>query len=128
MQPFISGLMLCAGLIIAIGPQNIELLRVGLLQQKNALLLASIYVFCDLLLIFLGTLGVSQLIPMHYKPVMIVLAFVFLASLGISSFRRSLQTKKGSKNFLQTESEGNKLRDHVWDGGFWLGDAAQNIQ
>ncbi len=55
-----QGLVLCAGLIMAIGAQNAHVLRMGLTRQ-HALLTASICALCDALLIAAGLLGLGAL-------------------------------------------------------------------
>ncbi|QTL38411.1 LysE family transporter [Xenorhabdus budapestensis] len=61
-SPFFVGL----GLIVAIGAQNIFIIKVGL-QKKNVFLTATTAATCDTLLIALGTVFMSnlvQLVPM----------------------------------------------------------------
>ncbi len=55
----IQGFMLCAGLIIAIGPQNLFILQQGL-RRRHLLLTALLCTFFDLLLIGLGVGGVGS--------------------------------------------------------------------
>lgn len=61
MITFFKGATLTAGLIISLGPQNIELIRLGLLKQ-NAFLMASVFIFCDIMLVVFGAAGVGSLI------------------------------------------------------------------
>lgn len=55
-----QGLLLCLSLIVAIGPQNAFLLRVGASSQ-NAYLAAGISALCDLFLTALGAVGLGPL-------------------------------------------------------------------
>ena len=57
---FIAGMVLSLSLIIAIGPQNAHLLRMGLARRHVALTVA-ICLVSDVLLIALGVLGLAQL-------------------------------------------------------------------
>lgn len=57
----IQGFLLCAGLIIAIGPQNLFLLRQGL-QRRHLLLTALLCTLFDLVLISLGVGGVGTVL------------------------------------------------------------------
>ena len=54
----VQGFLLCAGLIIAIGPQNLFILRQGL-QRRHLLLTALLCTLFDLVLIGLGVGGVG---------------------------------------------------------------------
>lgn len=55
------GLLICAGLIIAIGAQNAFVLQQGL-RREHAWLVASVCALCDWLLIGIGVLGLGALI------------------------------------------------------------------
>lgn len=57
---YLKGLMLCAGLIVAIGAQNAYVLRQGLLKQHVPLVVAFCCV-CDMLLIGAGVWGLGRL-------------------------------------------------------------------
>lgn len=58
--PFIQGLALQAGLILALGAQNIFVLNSGLRRRRH-LLVASVCSLCDAFLILTGVLGVAGL-------------------------------------------------------------------
>jgi L-lysine exporter family protein LysE/ArgO len=89
MLAFANGMGLCMGLIISIGPQNLELIRAGLFKDK-AYLLASTFVFCDIFLITLGILGVSELILFHpmIEKFLLALTILILLYLALQAFRR----------------------------------------
>ncbi|APX93490.1 lysine transporter LysE [Halomonas sp. 1513] len=55
------GLLICAGLIVAIGAQNAFVLQQGL-RREHAWLVAGVCALCDWLLIGLGVLGLGALI------------------------------------------------------------------
>lgn len=57
----LHGLLVCAGLIVAIGAQNAFVLQQGL-RREHAWLVASVCAVCDWLLIGLGVLGLGALI------------------------------------------------------------------
>lgn len=65
-----QGFLLCAGLIIAIGPQNLFILRQGL-QRRHLLLTALLCTLFDLVLITLGVGGVGTAIAAN-EPVRLV--------------------------------------------------------
>ena len=57
---FIQGFLLQASLILALGAQNIFVLNSGLRKQKH-LLVALVSSICDMLLVFIGVLGVATI-------------------------------------------------------------------
>ena len=59
--PYTQGLVLCLSLIVAIGPQNAFLLRVGA-NGRYAYLAAGISALCDLFLIGLGAFGLGSVL------------------------------------------------------------------
>lgn len=61
---FVQGFLLCASLIIAIGPQNLFVLRQGL-QRRHLFTTAALCTLCDLLLVTLGIGGMGKLITTH---------------------------------------------------------------
>ncbi len=60
MSIFLAGMVLSLSLIMAIGPQNAHVIRMGLLQQHVALTVA-VCALTDLVLIALGVAGLAQL-------------------------------------------------------------------
>jgi L-lysine exporter family protein LysE/ArgO len=64
MMIFIKGASITAGLITSLGPQNIEIIRLGLLRQK-AVVMASVFILCDIILVLMGALGIGELIASH---------------------------------------------------------------
>ena len=57
---FLAGMVLCLSLIMAIGPQNAHVMRMGLLRQHLWLTVA-VCIFTDIVLIALGVAGLAQL-------------------------------------------------------------------
>ncbi len=56
---FFQGFLLQASLILALGAQNIFVLNAGL-RRQHPLLVATVSTLCDVLLIFVGVLGVAS--------------------------------------------------------------------
>ena len=102
---FLQGLVLCLGLIVAIGAQNAFVLRQGLRREH----VASVVLFCalsDALLMAAGVLGMAQALgerPMVAHALALAGA-VFLAVYGWKALRRALQ-----QNGLLANEEGDGL-------------------
>lgn len=96
--PFVRGLGLGASLIVAIGAQNVFVLRQGL-RREQAGVVALICAGCDAFLISLGAAGFGTLIA--HVPGLARLASwggaLFLLFYGLQAFRRAL-----SPNQLET--------------------------
>ncbi|WP_081949095.1 LysE/ArgO family amino acid transporter [Litchfieldella xinjiangensis] len=90
----LHGLMVCAGLIVAIGAQNAFVLNQGL-RREHGWLVASICALCDWLLVGIGVLGVGRLLA--EQEVLLAVArwggAAFLAWLSFQAFRRAWQAK-----------------------------------
>lgn len=100
-----NGLLLCAGLIIAIGAQNAFVLQQGL-RRQHAWLVAGICALCDWLLIGLGVLGLGAIIAQQ-EILMEVARWagaVFLAWQAWLALRRALagQILKSGGGSVQT--------------------------
>src|SRR6187551_982492 len=91
LSAFISGLLLGASLIIAIGAQNAFILRQGLLRQ-HVFILSLICAASDAALIALGVGGLGTLISR--APVLITVVTIggvlFLGAYAAIAFRRAL--------------------------------------
>ncbi|MHA1572218.1 MAG: LysE/ArgO family amino acid transporter [Alphaproteobacteria bacterium] len=95
--PFISGVVLGAGLIIAIGAQNALVLRHGLRRQHVGVV-TTICVVVDLLLILLGVAGFGSLIALWPK-LTVVAAWGGVAFLSWYGLRAALAAiRPGSLN------------------------------
>jgi L-lysine exporter family protein LysE/ArgO len=84
-----SGMLLSLSLIIAIGPQNVHVLRMGLLRQHVGLTVAACAI-TDLILIGLGVAGLAQLgnLSLAVQGLMIGAAILFLLHYGWGAARR----------------------------------------
>ena len=89
---FLAGMVLCLSLIMAIGPQNAHVMRMGLLRQHLWLTVA-VCVVTDIALIALGVAGLAQLGGLSDKLLgaMPGAGAVVLMIYGAQAFRRFLQ-------------------------------------
>tara|TARA_B100000683_G_scaffold70671_1_gene69257 strand:+ start:782 stop:1405 length:624 start_codon:yes stop_codon:yes gene_type:complete len=104
-----TGLLLGFSLIIAIGPQNIFVLRQGLLK-KNVFLVASFCSISDILLIFIGIGGISLIfenIIKSYSDFLFGISALWLLGYGMLRLFSSL--KNESKLKIDTEENGSAL-------------------
>lgn len=95
MLAFVKGMAIGASLIIAIGAQNMHVLRMGLLRQ-HLLLTAVVCAGCDMLLIILGISGLGLLITAHEK-LLIAIRYAgaaFLFYYGYRALRRARQSAR----------------------------------
>lgn len=89
-----AGFGLSLGLILAIGPQNVFVLRQGLLRS-HVFAVCLVCSLCDALFILCGVLGVGALIEnvaWIEKP-MTLFAATFIAGYGLLRFRSALEPK-----------------------------------
>lgn len=86
---FNAGLLLSLSLIIALGPQNIHILRMGL-RREHLWLTIAVCTASDVALIALGVMGLAQLdtLPQQVLDGMMVMGIVFLLVYGAKSFAR----------------------------------------
>lgn len=86
---FIAGLMLSVSLIMAIGPQNAHVLRMGL-QRQHLWLTVGVCAVADMLMIGLGVLGLAQLGGLSDKlhGALVGAGMLFLAVYGWQAFQR----------------------------------------
>lgn len=96
MHAFHIGLLLGFSLIIAIGAQNLFLIRQGVLNQ-HAFFSAFVCLLCDALLMFLGvtSLGLVLLKLPLLKEVFLVGGLIFLFYCGGSCFYRAFSGSRG---------------------------------
>jgi L-lysine exporter family protein LysE/ArgO len=92
MNIFFSGFLLSLSLIVAIGPQNAHVLRMGLLRSHVGITIAACAV-TDLLLIAIGVLGLAQLgnLSSSISTVLVSGAVLFLLHYGWLAARRAWQ-------------------------------------
>lgn len=86
---FSAGLLLSLSLIMALGPQNAHVIRMGL-QGQHVWLTIGVCIVSDALLIGLGVLGLAQLGDLSdtLKNVLVGGGIVFLLFYGHQAFRR----------------------------------------
>ncbi|MDB5886526.1 MAG: lysine transporter LysE [Polaromonas sp.] len=89
---FFSGMVLSLSLIMAIGPQNAHVMRMGLLRQHLWLTVA-VCVVTDILLIAVGVAGLAQLggLPDKVLGAMTGAGALVLVAYGVQAMRRFLQ-------------------------------------
>lgn len=88
---FYAGLLLSLSLIMALGPQNAHVIRMGLLG-KHVWLTVGLCIVSDVALIGLGVLGVAQLgdLSATVKNTLVGGGIVFLLVYGTQAFQRFL--------------------------------------
>ncbi|WP_439588651.1 LysE/ArgO family amino acid transporter [Hydrogenophaga sp.] len=91
---FTAGMVLSMSLIMAIGPQNAHVLRVGL-QRQHLWLTVLVCALADVVLIGLGVLGLAQLGGLSDKlhGALIGAGMLFLAVYGWQAFQRFLHPR-----------------------------------
>ena len=91
---FTAGMVLSMSLIMAIGPQNAHVLRVGL-QRQHLWLTVAVCAVADVVLIGLGVLGLAQLGGLSDKlhGALIGAGMLFLAVYGWQAFQRFLHPR-----------------------------------
>ncbi|KTC64626.1 LysE family transporter (plasmid) [Legionella adelaidensis] len=96
MPIYLNGLMLGLSLIMALGPQNVFLIRQGALR-KHAVLSALTCFFCDSLLITGSVAGLHHLLETHdsIRLIMICFGSLFLAYYGFITLKQCF-TKKSA--------------------------------
>lgn len=89
---FTAGLALSLSLIMALGPQNAHLLRMGL-QRQHVGLTAAVCMLSDMLLIGIGVFGLAQLGGLSDKLMgaLVGAGALFLAVYGGKAFQRFLR-------------------------------------
>lgn len=88
---FTAGLLLSLSLIMALGPQNAHVLRMGL-QRQHVWLTVAVCMVSDMLLIGIGVLGLAQIGGMSDKLMgaMVGAGGLFLTVYGWKAFQRFL--------------------------------------
>ncbi|MDR7149697.1 L-lysine exporter family protein LysE/ArgO [Hydrogenophaga palleronii] len=91
---FTAGMVLSISLIMAIGPQNAHVLRMGL-QRQHLWLTVAVCVVADIVLIGLGVLGLAQLGGLSDKlhGALVGAGMLFLAVYGWQAFQRFLHPR-----------------------------------
>ncbi|MBP6717324.1 MAG: LysE family transporter [Rhodoferax sp.] len=104
---FNAGLLLSLSLIMALGPQNLHVIRTGL-QGRHLWLTVGASIFSDALLIGLGVMGLAQLggLSPWVKNGLIVGGIVFLVVYGAQAFGRF---RAGTSARVATAVEGSAV-------------------
>ncbi len=110
MDIFLQGFLISFGLIVAIGAQNIYVLKKGLLKEYT-FLIASICFLLDSTLIISGVKGVGKILELYPSFFIYItwLGIIFLISYGFLALKNAfkpqkmkISTKKDKKNLSQT--------------------------
>lgn len=113
LKTIFTGAMLSGELIIAIGSQNMFVLRQGLLKN-NVFAVVFIYFACDLLLMMLGVMGLSKIVT-SLKSVIFFLSLggaVFLYYYGLNSLKRAYLGESHIKIDITDKDSKNIERNH----------------
>lgn len=97
LMPFIHGFLLCASTIIALGPQNMFVLRQGL-RRQHVFATALFSSLADVVLIMMAVGGLSAVISSnnHFRTGITVLGVMFLIYIGIGALRRACRKGEAS--------------------------------
>ncbi|TAG27691.1 MAG: lysine transporter LysE [Burkholderiales bacterium] len=90
MNIFLSGMLLSLSLIVAIGPQNAHVLRMGLLRSHVGITIAACAI-TDFLLICIGVMGLAKLgeLSPHINAALVGAAILFLINYGWQAAKRA---------------------------------------
>ncbi len=101
--PALAGLLTGAGLIIAIGPQNVFVLRQGVARRHTASIVA-VCAVSDIVLIVAGVAGLGALVGAHPEVVTFakVAGGLYVGALGVLAARRCLR----SNEVIEAEATG----------------------
>ena len=127
---FTEGLLLQAGLIFALGAQNIFVLEAGL-KKDHPLGVSFTCFFCDLLLIMIGVAGAGTIFSAfsQLKILIGVVGVLFLAYYGLSkiflpqgvvNFEEKSKIKSGLKNSILLAMTFSLLNPHAYLDAFIL--------
>ncbi len=119
MPVYFKGLMLGLSLIMALGPQNVFLIRQGAMRQ-HAMLSAIICFMSDLILITASVTGVHQLLKFHpgVQIWLIGLGSAFLAYYGLKTLKQAFSTAPSLQK--EQQSATSRLQIIVLALGFSL--------
>ncbi|MGQ3891764.1 LysE/ArgO family amino acid transporter [Legionella sp. CNM-4043-24] len=119
MPVYFNGLLLGLSLIMALGPQNIFLIRQGA-RRQHALLSASICFFCDVILICGSIAGLNQALEHHpgLKIWITWLGALFLLYYGCSTLRNCF--RKISVDSTAVDEATNRVKIVLLALGFSL--------
>lgn len=112
---FTSGMVLSLSLIMAIGPQNAHVLRMGL-QRQHVWLTIAVCVVTDVVLISIGVLGLAQLGGLSDKLMgaLVGAGALFLAVYGWQALRRFLWPAGRTGLDVPAEPQAMTRRQALW--------------
>lgn len=95
---FINGFILGISLVIALGPQNVFLIRQGAKRNYPGLS-AFICFICDIIMVAGSVIGLHHLLELHpvFEEIMIILGSLFLFYYGGNAIYSSLQIKRADR-------------------------------
>ncbi len=93
-NPLAQGFLLCASIIIAVGPQNLFILRQGL-QRQHLFAIALVSTLADVVLISIGVGGLSSLISASgiFQTIITVGGVLFLVTCGARALLKASQRR-----------------------------------
>lgn len=98
-QSYLNGLLVAAGLIMAIGAQNAFVLAQGL-RREHHFPVAMLCVLCDAVLVAVGVFGLANVLAQN--PTLLAIArwggVVFLGWYGLQALRRACSTQSLEQN------------------------------
>lgn len=99
MPVYFNGLILGLSLIMALGPQNVFLIRQGA-RRNHAFLTAFVCLLCDTLLIAASIIGLHQMIEQHplVKQIMIWAGSLFLLFYGYKAISAAFSVQQAREN------------------------------
>ncbi|ATD72572.1 LysE/ArgO family amino acid transporter [Gordonia sp. 1D] len=106
--PAIAGLLTGAGLIVAIGPQNVFVLRQGVARRHTGAIVA-VCAISDVALIVAGVAGLGAIVAAHPQFVAVakIVGGLYVLVLGLLAAKRCLRSNEAiSANAEEAESAG----------------------
>ena len=118
----LAGLLTGAGLIVAIGPQNVMVLRTGV-ARTHVRSVVAVCATSDIVLILGGVAGLGTVVSGH--PSLVVVATVlgggYVIVLGLVAARRAFRAWRGSGEALTVTDEGRQVTRTVSPGSNRVG-------
>lgn len=115
---FLQGFFLQASLILALGAQNIFVLNSGLRKQHH-LLVALVSALCDMLLVFVGVLGIATFF-IKYPYLKIGLGVVGVGFLFFYGIKKIKESKNKINHSVSTQQVGTAKQATLTSFGFSL--------
>lgn len=113
---FLQGASITAALITSLGPQNIEIIRLGLLKQ-NTLVMASIFILCDVILVIIGAAGIGSWITSQ-KELLIAAKYITAIMLYYLAYQAIRRMSNPVDILLTHSSDSNRLIKTIQRGLF----------